>query len=420
MGVALNSTDTGVQLEHVKDKVALLFAQDDTLFSAIEGKIDKDTVSSRTMRVPIRIQGGIPFAQVNPDNGDLGLGSNDLYDVAVNLTPVWFSTAVALSKLAIIATDSKKKSVEDVLTVAFQSGKKQLRTGLETLLNTDGSGTVDVVQSVPTVITGGTQIIVNNPNAFSEGSFYQVYSALGGTLRGGFNVITVDANSQNIVSNAVPSGTTTGDLLLVAGSAGTAGTSLYGLEYHDTNLSTGSWLGLSRATYPNKLKTPYVNAGGSALSPQLVRQVKQYIKRALGDDADVDKLLAHCGPEITAAWEDAQLSVTTVIQNQISGDESLDMGKKRLPQTMGGNKIVESIKAVRGRIDFLNLSTWGFAEIQPIDMFSIAGQTQFQTYGASGGVNAAQIFYYWVGLQLYTNNLRANGYIDSIYIPTGY
>jgi hypothetical protein len=57
MGVALNSTDTGVQLEHVKDKVALLFAQDDTLFSAIEGKIDKDTVSSRTMRIPVRIQG---------------------------------------------------------------------------------------------------------------------------------------------------------------------------------------------------------------------------------------------------------------------------------------------------------------------------------------------------------------------------
>ena len=422
MGVALNSTDTGLQLEHVRDKVALMFEQDDTLLKAIEGTIEKDEVSSRTMRIPIRIQGGIPFAQVNPDSGDMGLGSNDLYDVAVNLSPVWFSTAVALSKLATIATDSKKKSVENVLTEAFKSARAQLRTGLEALLNTDGSGTVATVTAVPTTLGGGqSQIIVNNPNGLSEGSQYLVYSALGGTLRGPFTVITVDPNGGDVVANAAPSGTTINDLILVNGSSGSAATSLFGLEYHNTNLSTGSWLGLSRQTYPNKLQTPYVNAGGQALSVQLVRNVKQNMAKALGfAGAELDNLVAHCGVDQAAAWEDAQVSVTTVIQNQLTGDDALDMAKKHVPKTMGGSRLIQSIHAVKGRVDFLNLDHWGSAESQPIDMFNIDGQTQFQTYAGSGGLNANQIFYYWCGLQIYNDNPKANGFVDTLYVPTGY
>jgi hypothetical protein len=68
----------------------------------------------------------------------------------------------------------------------------------------------------------------------------------------------------------------------------------------------------------------------------------------------------------------------------------------------------------------LNLSHWGTAEIQPIDMFDVGGQTQFQTYGASGGLNANELFYYWTGLQIWTDNPRANGFIDGLYVPVGY
>jgi len=425
MGVALNATDTGLQLEHVRDKVALMFQQDDELLKAIEGAVEKDEVSSRTMRIPIKIQGGIPFSQVNPDNGDLGAGSNDLYDVAVNLTPVWFSTAVQLSKLAIIATDSKKKSVENVLTNAFSSARAQLRTGLEALLNTDGSGTVATVTAAPVTLGGGqTQLQVNNPNGLAEGSSYQVWSSLGGTNRGSFVVATVDANGGDVVTtvaNPAPAGTTINDLILVAGSSGVAATSLFGLEYHNTNLTTGSWLGLSRTTYPNKLETPYVNAGGAAISVQIVRSLKQSMIRALGTNgADVRKIIFHMGLDQEAAWEDAQIAVTTVIQNQLTGDASLDMAKANAPKTMGGNRIISSIHGIKGRIDAIDLSHWGIAEIQPVDLYDIDGQTQFQTYGASGGLNAAQLFYYWCGLQVYTDNMRANGYIDTLYVPATY
>ena len=421
MAVALNSTTTGVQLEHVRDKVALMFQQDDTLLSYIEKKSEKDEVSDRTMRVPIRIQGGIPFSQVNPDSGDLGLGSNDIYDAAVNLTPVWFTTAVTISKLATIATNSDKKAVENVMKEAFVSANKQLRTGLEALLNTDGSGTVDVVTGATSSISGGYTIPVNNPNAFSEGSVYNSWSALGGTNYGPFIVITTDPNGGVIVANTVPASTTIGSLLLVNGASGNAGTSLFGLEYHDVDTNSGSWLGLARSTYPNKLKSPHVAAGGAQLTPQLVRQIKLFMIRALGfDGADVDNLVAHAGVEIAAAWEDAMISVTTVHQDQLTGDESLDMLKKNLPGTIGGTPFIKSIHAVRGRIDFLNLSHWGTAEIQPIDMFDVGGQTQFQTYGTSGGLNANELFYYWTGLQVWTDNPRANGFIDGLLVPTGY
>ena len=392
-----------------------MFSQDDTLLRYIEKKGEKDEVSSRTMRIPIRIQGGIPFSQINPDSGDLGLGNNDVYDAAVNLTPVWFNTAVTISKLASVATDSDKKAVENVMKEAFISANKQLRSGIESLLNTDGSGTIDVVTAV-----NGATITTNNPNAFNEGSSYQVFSALGGTNRGSFTVVTTDPNGGVIVANAAVSGTTIGDLLVINGAAGTAATSLFGLEYHNVDTNSGSWLGLSRSTYPNKLKSPHVAAGGAALSPQIVRQLKLFMERALGEGAKVDSLVAHMGLEMAAAWEDATIAVTTVQQQAVTGDESLDLLKKNLPATIGGLPIIRSIKAVRGRIDFLNLEHWGTAEIQPIDMFDVGGQTQFQTYGSSGGLNANELFYYWTGLQVWTDNPRANGFVDGISIPSGY
>jgi len=342
------------------------------------------------------------------------------------LTPVWFSTAVQLSKLSIIATDSKKKSVENVLTEAFSSARSQLRTGLEALLNTDGSGTVATVTAAPVTLGGGqTQLTVNNPNGLAEGSVYQVWSSLGGTNRGSFTVATVDANGGDVVTtvgNPAPAGTTVNDLILINGSSGVAATSLFGLGYHNTNLTTGSWLGLSRTTYPNKLETPYVNAGGAALSPQVVRSLRQSMIRALGQNgSDLRKIIFHMGLDQQAAWEDAQLAVTIAVQNQITGDASLDMAKAEAPKTMGGNTIIASIHGVRGRIDGIDLSHWGMAELQPVDLFSLTdGQTQFQTYGASGGLNAAQLFYYWCGLQVWTDNMRANGYIDTLNIPATY
>jgi hypothetical protein len=124
-----------------------------------------------------------------------------------------------------------------------------------------------------------------------------------------------------------------------------------------------------------------------------------------------------------AAWENVGLVVSSVIQNQLKGDQSVDMLQKSAPKTFAGRPIIGgsgSIHATPGRIDGLCLKHWFRVENQPIDYYEVGGQTLFPTYGASGGLSASTMFYLWTGVNIGNDNVRAGVYISSLAIPSGY
>lgn len=413
-----NAQTLGLQLEKVRDKVPLWYQRDDTLFGMLEKRGDVEIVSTRNMRIPIQVLAGGKFSQVTMDGGDLGRGSGTTFDVA-QVTPVYFAQATEITKLVEYATDSKEKSVENVAKREVQNSIDQLRTNLEALLNTDGSGTLDTIVSGS---SGSAVITVNNANQFYDNQDLLIYSALGGTNRGTVTILSVDANGKTITLTAnAPSGTTAGDLLLPAGSSATAASSLFGLQYHQVDSNTGTWLQISRSTYPGKVKTPHVAAGSQSLSPAMVRLAKQLVRRALGVNApDLDGLIFHANLDQESAWENTGLIVASVIQNQLTGSNSQDMIKKAPAKTMAGHPFVASIHAKPGRIDGLCLKHWGRAETKEIDYYEVGGQTVFPVYGGSGGVATSQIFYFVTGLQIFTDNPRAGVFIDGLASPTGY
>ena len=80
-----------------------------------------------------------------------------------------------------------------------------------------------------------------------------------------------------------------------------------------------------------------------------------------------------------------------------------------------------SIHADQTRIDFLDLSHWGRAVIKDIGLFEDGeGKTVFPIYGASGGVAAANIFYYDTGFNVWNDSPRSGSYIYSLARPSGY
>lgn len=411
-----NSQTLGYQLEKVRDKVTLWFQRDSTLWDQIKKRGDVEVVSSRNMRIPVRVLAGGKFLQVSADGGDFGRGSGTTTDVA-QVTPIYFAQATEYTKEAEVATDSKQKAVEDVAKTELQSAIEQMRTNIEALLNTDGSGTLDSVTAI-----SGSVLTVNNANQFYDNQDIQVWSALGGTNRGTATVQSVDAlNKQLTLSAAPPAGTAVNDLLIVNGAPGTAGGSLFGLEYHQVNSNTGTWLQLSRSTYPGKISTPTVNLSNGPLTVQSVRLAKQLVRRALGADVpDLDQLCFHMNLDMESAWENIGLVVAETIQNQIKGDTSIDMLPKKPAKTMGGYPIIASIHAKPGRIDGLCLKHWGRAETQPIDYLEFGGQTIFPVYGASGGLSAASIFYFWTGFQVFTDLVRAGVFLQNVQVPANY
>lgn len=412
-----NAQTIGYQYEKVLDKIALLFQRDHTLFDKIEVNKNIETISSRAMRIPLDLLAGGKFRQVNADGGDFGRGSAIVADFA-QLSSVYFAHATEFSKLFEVATDSKEKAVEPAAKRNLNAAIDQMRAGIEGLLNSDGSGTLDSVVSVSTSV-----VTVNNASQFFDNQDIQFFSALGGVNRGTLTILSVDANAKTVtfVSSAAAIGVIAGDLMIVDGAPGVAAGSLLGLQYHHVDSNSGTWLQLSRASYPGKLKTPHVAMGNQSLTPQAVRLALSLVKRALGvDTPDIDNLNWHMNIDGRAAWENVGLVVAQVIQNTLGGDESQDMLKKTAPSKMAGRPIIESIHAKPGRIDGLCLKHWGRGQTQPIAPLEFGGQIMFPVYGASGGLSGATISYLWTGFNVFTDNPRAGCFIDGAAIPTGY
>jgi hypothetical protein len=412
-----NVTQTlALQQELVRPKLSLMYQQDWTLWGKIKARTDLDVVSFRPTRVPMELIEGGKFRQGNPGGGDLGLGSGITTDFGT-LVPVYLFQATMYDKLSEITTNTEQKAIENYAQVTMERAMTQFNVNMEALIQGDGSNTLDTVVSV-----SGNTLTVNNANEFYGNQDIDVWSALSGVFRGTATILTTDANNNQLnLTAAPPAGTVAGDLLLVNGSSGVANSGLFGIKAYQVNSNTGSVMNLPRSSYPGRLSTPHVSGNNNTLTPAMARRTTAQMKIAMGlDAADNEELLYHMNLDMSAAWENVGVVVSSVIQNQVGGSNSVDMLKKEVPKTFGGRPLQESIHATPGRIDGLCLKHWFRVENQPIDYYEVGGQTIFPTYGASGGLSANILFYLWTGVNLGQSNVRKGVYLDSVQIPTGY
>lgn len=423
MSIATVTQTLALQREHVRPELPRLFPMDDTLWAEIKPRDDVDVVSYRPTRVPQYLLSGGKHRMGNFDGADLGQGSSFTTDF-YTLVPVYPFSAWQYSKLTEITTNNDTKAIENYGMRTMKEAMAEFNVFMESLLNTDGSNTLDTIVSV-----SGSVLTVNNAQMFRDNNDYDVWSALSGTFEGTVTVQSVDTNNQqlNLTSSTTSTGQTPAatNLLLVNGSAGVAGSGFLGIYYYQVNGNTGSIGGLSRSAYPGKLSTPTVNFSSAALTPAKARLMLAQMQRAMGiDQPDKVDLVWNMNIDMVAAWENTGLIVSSVIQNQLSGSNSEDMLKKSPPKTMAGRPIVGggkgSLHAQPGRIDGLPLKHLFRVENQPIDFYEVGGQTTFPAYGASGGLASSTIFYLWTGVNLGDENVRAGVYGSSIAIPTGY
>ncbi len=424
-----NAQTVAVQLEKVRDKLPLLYERDDILLTMIQQRGDVERVSSRNMRLPLQIRPGGKAGLANLDGGDLGRGSGTTYDVA-QVSPIFFRHAVEISKLVEYASNSPEKAIENAAKREVKNAMGQFRAFLDKVMQTGGNGVLGTVSSV--VTTGlpagvAAQINLNTPPGAALFYYNQAIQFYDSTLTTNrnvagsvtSNVVLVDPFNKFIQIDAIPSGVVAGDNVVHDGLTGAQPVSLFGVPYHQTNATTGTWLNLNRATYPVELATPHVAGNNAALTPSVVRLAINKVRKALGTN-QVGKLIAYTSLEQENAWEQLGISISQIIKEGAGGRASdLDLLFTG-DLTMAGVPIKSSINANQARIDFLDLSHWGRAVMQDIDFYDVGGQTVFPIYGASGGLAAAYIFYFVTGFQVWNESPRSGAYIDSLAIPTGY
>ena len=426
-----NAQSVALQLEKVRDKLPLLYERDDMLLTMIQQRGDVEKVSSRNMRLPLQIRPGGKSGLANMDGGDLGRGSGTVYDVA-QVTPIFFRHAVEITKLVEYAGNAPEKAIENAAKREVKNAMQQFRSFLDKVMNTGGNGVLGQVASI-----NGNFVRLNTPPGASLFFFNQTIQFYDSTLTTNRNIAAgvqtnvastpdvfggeLDSTStlKAISVDQLPAGVQVGDYIVHDGLAGAQPISLFGILYHQSNATTGSWLNLNRATYPVELATPRVNGNNSAIVPAFVRLAINKVRKSLGAN-QLGKLMAYTSLEQEHQWEQLGVTISQIIKEGGSSKANdLDLlftGQK----SMAGVPIKTSINANQSRIDFLDLSHWGRAVMQDIDYYEVGGNTVFPIYGASGGLASAYIFYFVTGFQVWNDSPRSGAYIDALALPSGY
>ena len=384
-------------------------------------------VTRPSFRVPMRIQAGAALAQGTGNADSLGRGTGSQW-AAFALSPVFVYSTCEITFLARIATEGRKRGLFNVQAQELRNTFQQAMQGLEGLINADGAGDLDTIPSTATVNNGtgsgqsySSIVGLNNAMAFTDQQTIQVFSS-GGTNRGSFVISYVDPVTNTIYSaSALPSGTATTDSLVIAGAAGTAGSSILGLRAWQVNSNTGTIGGLSRANFPSRLSTPTINLSGGAITLSTGVRALTLLGRALGPESEAIKNSAwYCGPDQGMAISNLYYNVVIANAQDVKGDKALDMGKKMWPATFANRELLVGWNALPGRLDLFTPDTWYIGEMLPLELYDFGGGITVAPVPdiTNGGYLTSSMFAYVCALNLANSNVRAGLYVQNAAQPS--
>lgn len=386
MAIGTEFAVQAIELEAFVEEIADLQQHFDKLQTRLEKGGKKVQISNQTVRgttsrspfwVPIRVQGGAAIQQFAADTSSVvaswprGTAS---YFASYSASPVRTVNVCEISNLSQQATDGKERGLVKFSREEMDKSLLAFENGYEGILNRDGSGTIDQIPSTATVnnntgsgVQTSSIVGLNTAASFVDQQTVQVLSAIGGSNRGSFTISFVDPVTNTIYSStALPSGTTTGDILVIQGATGAAGSSIYGKDYWINNGNTGTLAGVPRANYPGRLSTPIINFGGSgSIVNSTAQRVESIRMRALGDDYDENEEgFWYANPVQGVALSDNYYNpgFTRLEEN---GDRVVDTAKKFMQKTWAGREVVWSSTAEPSRMDLIVPSTFYMGQLFP-------------------------------------------------------
>lgn len=404
------------ELERVDPKVPVLFERDAMFYANVE-KRPVEKVSARDMRIPLEIRPGGLFGYYDTAGGDLGRGEGPTFEKGI-ISTVNFKYAVEWQKKAQWATDDTRKSVVNSVKHLLANSMKEFRRGIDAQLMTAGDGAIGTVLSVAsTTITCsatdgfGTRLL----RVGHKINFYNSAMTTDRTTGDERKITSIDHDARTFVyEGTAVSGVTAGDRILASGLSGASPVGIYGVPYHHSSASTGTWLGLDRATYP-EIRANRINASGS-LAISHARRALNKIGERLGMENGL-KLKAWLNPCQAQAYEELGQLVNVI--NKDSGDNQ-KLGLYFDVQQIAGVQMKKNWNWNKTRIDFVVDEVWGRAEMKPAGFYEEEGRRLFEVRGASGGVAAATLFYLVASFNTFVNQPPGLSYISDLAIPTGY
>lgn len=418
MPPVVESQVAGTELEKVLPKVQVVFESDDLFYANIK-KRNVEVVSYREMRAPLELRPGGRFQYFNPNGGDLGRGGGPTWDKAV-LRPVFLSENIEYTKLTQWSTNDRRKAIQDAVRRLTAGAIVEMTRQLDAQMMQVGTGQIGTITTVTTPSAGVDQYACTTDGfgvrLMRFDQVVQVWDTNLTTFRGKGVITMWDVENKIIQVTPAVANAQTGDKLVTDGiSSPTSLPALYGVPYHHSNASTGTWLGFDRASTP-EIRSNRVNAATNALTLPLPRLAINKIGNRIGINKNF-QVDAWMHPAQQQAYEEIGQLVSYIQKSNKDEGLNLYFGDN---MQMAGAPVKPHFNWDKTRIDFVVPALWGRAEILPIGFYTSDGRRIFELRGASGGVATADIFYMVVGFQTFVLNPAGTAYIDNLAVPSGY
>ena len=448
--MAALSTELAVQnieLESFVEKIADLQQHFNKLQTRLERDGKKIQCSNMTARggtarapfwVPTRVQGGAGIQQFAADSAGTVAswprGSGSQF-VSFAGSPIRLINVCEISNLSIEATSDKERGLVKFSREEMDKTLLAFENGREALLNSDGTGTIDVIPSTATVNnntgTGAqTSSIVGLANAsrFVDQQGILVFSSGGAQRTTGITVALISyvepVSGTLYFSTILPTGTTTTDLLVVQGGTGVAGSSIWGQKYWINNSNTGTRAGVTVSNYPGRFQTPIINfnSAGSIVN-STAQRVESIRMRALGDDYDAnEKAFWYTNFQQGVALADEFYNPGYTRLDEGGNKEVPDLARRNMQATWGGREIVYSSTADPTRMDLFVPEDWYMGQLFPTRLHEWTPGNPIAAVPTNDGTGTttyydSQMFAYETGEQWICANSKRQFSIQGLSVP---
>ena len=419
-------------IQKTTKEIEVLFERDDMFYTQIESRPahtlspvprGSATNNDRDIRVPLEILPGGITRGWNPDGGSLGSGSAGTYKHAT-APVVHLDHAVSWNEAIALTTGAGEKAVENIVKRNLASAMQEFRRNLESLCMHTNHGYLAEISAVSIVATKRTVTIDSGwgfgSRLIRPGMRVQVYNTAGnGAIVATENIVEKVDGSTITMENttAWEAGVGNGDYLFLSGLTGTPPNGIYGVQYHNDNASTGTWMGLSKATYPNVRAFGKTATGAFSLAAARLC-VNQIMIRAGMKKGMGKKLQAWMHPGQEATYETLGIGGNRFVTNDSSKNLNMFFDGT---YTLAGAPIVASPNWDKTRIDFIALDNWMRLEGGPIRWYGDDhGRRVFEERDSTGSVKASWISWLTSQFNLFVKNPLCCAYVAGLTSPADY
>jgi hypothetical protein len=393
------------------------------------------TTNADDFRIPLKTQPAGKFGAANLDGGNTGLGTG--FAVA-QFIQTYFAVKMGfqMTYASRVGSQTTDQSVVNVFKETMKDGAPNMaRCEDVTFHNLGGNnGQIGIVTTAGAV-SSGNQTLTMDPEfgtrLLIEGLDVEVTDSTGAsTWRTSAvspdnlpRVFSINRASRQVTLTNMGSVTVqNGDLLFLGGAVSTGPTEAWadGLYYTNTTATSGSYLGLSRTTYPSI--NPSAITSGGTINAQQIFALKNLIK-VRGGNQSVLKLIGLASPHQLAQMSAQVQSMQFYLRDAVKQPQIDPFPTTEDGVSFGDVTHYEDLLQGSDRIDYPNVDTWlrVYLDKPGADFYrDLKGDMFFPMTATS--TNAGYAFgdlFYLISTLNYANiNPMLNGLITGLSTPT--